>query len=179
MQFAAVLFTLGLALTSTFAEPIPKPKRQVSEYKNIVTGIATQVNVVDGLVTSYIGGTVPGTDVQEGNDVLVALINDGATTITGLEPLNTLEVLDLVGDLQDLIGTITTVVDNIIAAEPNFVADGLNDEVLTGLVALQGGAENLRAAVIPKIPEALQGTADELAAEIVADLQRAVDAYSD
>ncbi|KAL1961187.1 hypothetical protein VTO42DRAFT_3132 [Malbranchea cinnamomea] len=178
MKFLTTLFTFGLAI-GALAEPIPKPKRQVDAYKEVLYSIVDQIAIVDTLITAYVNGQVPGDDVQAASDELVAVINDGATTITGLPPLSVLDVLGLVGEITDIIDDTSGVVDNLIAAEPTFAADGLDDDVLAGLLGLEAASENLRTAIVPKVPSALQGLADSLAAQVTAELQRAIDAYSD
>lgn len=178
MQFATIFLTLGLAI-GVFSTPVPKQKRDVAQYKDVLFSVTDQIAVVDGLVGEYVAGQVPGTDVKAGADVLVTVVSDGATAISGFDPLSLIDVLGLVGDIQGLIDDVRIVVDNMIAAEPNFIADGLEGEVLATLNELKVAAEALRAELVPKIPESVQGTADEYAAQIVAEVQRAIDAYSD
>lgn len=178
MKFFTTLLTFGLT-AGVLAAPTSKDKRDVADYEDVMYTITDQIAVVDSLINSYVAGQVPGTDVQAANVVLVDLVNDGATQIAGFDPLTVLDVLGLVGVINGLIDDIGAVVDNLIAAEPNFIADGLNDEVLAGLYELQDAGENLRAALLPKVPSSLQNLADQLAAEVIAHLQRAIDAYSD
>lgn len=179
MKLFTTLLTFGLAAVGVLSAPTAKEKRDVSDYEDVMYTITDQIAVVDNLVNLYVAGQIPGTDVQAANDVLVDLINDGASQISGFTPLTVLEILGLVGVINGLIDDIGAVVDNLIAAEPNFIADGLNDEVLAGLYELQDAGETLRAALLPKVPSSLQGLADQLAAEVTAELQRAIDAYSD
>jgi hypothetical protein len=176
MKFASGILTLTLAY-SAFAEPIPKAKRALADYQNVFNNIGAQVGVVDASVASYVGGSIPGTDVQAESEELVSIINAGATAISGFAALNNLDALSLVSPIQTLTGEVADLVDAVIAAKPNFDADGLSDEVLTNLQDQRAATEDLRDAITPKVPAALQSIAATLANGIVAEIDRGIAAY--
>ncbi|KAL2814134.1 hydrophobic surface binding protein A-domain-containing protein [Aspergillus granulosus] len=170
----AGLISIALA-TSTFAKPI---KRALADYENVFNDISAQVAVVGGVVADYVGGSATADDVQDASDLLVTTINDGAAAIPGFAALTNLEALSLVGPIQDLTADVADLVDDVIAAEPNFIADGREADVLASLNAQKAGAEAVRDAITPKVPAALQDIAAELAQGIVTEIERGIAAYS-
>ncbi|KAL4733850.1 hydrophobic surface binding protein A-domain-containing protein [Aspergillus similis] len=178
MKFTTGFFTLTLAY-SAFAEPIPKAKRALSDYTGVFDAISAQVATVSSTVASYVAGSTAGSAVQDASTELVTIINDGATSVAGFDSLSSLEALQLVSPIQDLTADISDLIDAVIAAEPNFVADGLDGDVLTSLQDQKTAAEGLRDAITPKVPDALQDIASELAEGIVAEIDRGIAAYSD
>ncbi|KAL3482099.1 hydrophobic surface binding protein A-domain-containing protein [Aspergillus californicus] len=178
MKFLTSFLTLTLAF-GAFAEPIPKQKRALADYQNVFSDISDQVAVVSTNVASYVGGSIAGTVVQGSANDLVTIINDGATAVGGFAALGTLDALSLVSPIQTLTGDVADLIDSVIAAEPNFIADGLDDEVLASLQAQKTAAEALRDAVTPKVPAALQSIAADLAEGIVTEIERGIAAYSD
>ncbi|KAL5365960.1 hydrophobic surface binding protein A-domain-containing protein [Aspergillus floccosus] len=177
MKFLTAIFTLGLMATS-FAEPIPKAKRALSDYKNVIQSVSNQVAVVDTTVTNYVAGSVAGTAVQTASDKLVTVINTGTTTVNGLAALNTIDALSLVSPIQALADDVNDLIDNVIAAKPNFVADGLAGNVLASLQAQKTASQALAAAITAKVPSSLQSTANQLSSQITTAIQRGITAYS-
>ncbi|KAL4879250.1 hydrophobic surface binding protein A-domain-containing protein [Aspergillus karnatakaensis] len=176
MKFTGGLLALTL-VTSAFAEPIPKVKRSLAQYQAVFTGIRNQVNVVGSAVASYVGGSIPGTDVQSESEELVTIINTGAANIATYAALNTLDALALVAPIQALTGDVADVIDALIAAKPNFDGDGLSGEVLTNLQDQRAATASLRNAITPKVPAALQDIAAGLADGINAEIDRGIAAY--
>ncbi|KAL4928356.1 cell wall mannoprotein 1 family protein [Aspergillus undulatus] len=179
MKFATGLLTLTLVY-SAFAEPIPiaKEKRALSDYTAVFSAISTQVAAVSSSVASYVAGSTPGSTVQDASAELVSIINNGASSVSAFDSLSSLEALQLVSPIQDLTDDISSLVDAVIAAEPNFEADGLADDVLASLQDQKTAAEGLRDAITPKVPSALQDIAAELAEGIVTEIERGIAAYS-
>ncbi|KAL3455534.1 hydrophobic surface binding protein A-domain-containing protein [Aspergillus heterothallicus] len=174
MKFTGLL-TIALASTA-IAGPV---KRALADYQNVFNAISAQVAVVDGVVANYVGGSATADAVQDASDDLVTIINDGATSISGFASLTNLEALSLVSPIQTLTGDVSDLVDAVIAAEPNFVADGREADVLASLNAQKAGSEAVRDAITPKVPTALQSIAAELAQGIVDEIERGIVAYSD
>ncbi|RDW67410.1 cell wall mannoprotein 1 family protein [Aspergillus mulundensis] len=178
MKLATGFLTLTLAYNA-FAEPIPKAKRALSDYTAVFSAIQSQVATVSSTVASYVGGSTAGSSVQDASAELVTIINNGATSVAGFDSLSSLDALQLVSPIQDLTSDISGLVDAVIAAEPNFVADGLAGDVLTSLQDQKTAAEGLRDAITPKVPASLQDIASELAEGIVTEIERGIAAYSD
>ncbi|KAL2845917.1 hydrophobic surface binding protein A-domain-containing protein [Aspergillus pseudoustus] len=174
MKFAGLL-SIALA-TTAIAEPI---KRALADYQNVFNAISAQVAVVEGVVTNYVGGSATADDVQDASDDLSTIINNGATSISGFAALTNLEALSLVSPIQTLTGDVGDLVDAVIAAEPNFIADGREADVLASLNAQKTGSEAVRDAITPKVPAALQDIAADLAQGIVDEIERGIAAYSD
>lgn len=177
MKLASGLLTLTLAF-SAFAEPIPKQKRALSDYTGVFDKISTQVAAVSDSVASYVGGSTPGTDVQDAANTLVDVINEGATSVGGFDDLSNSDALALVSPIQTLTDDVGALVDAVIDAKPNFDEDGLSADVLSSLQAQKTAAESLRDAITPKVPDALQDIAAELAEGIVTEINRGITAYS-
>ncbi|KAL4940977.1 hypothetical protein BDV06DRAFT_223579 [Aspergillus oleicola] len=177
MRFTNIL-TLTLATTAISA-PLTKTKRALEDYEAVFTSIGSQVAVVSSTVSSYVSGSVPGSDVQTVSNDLVSVINSGATDVATFDSLSSLDALALVTPIQDLTADVGDLVDAVIAAESNFESDGLSGDVLASLEDQKGAAEALRDAVTPKVPAALQDIAQELAEGIVSEIERGIAAYSD
>lgn len=177
MKFLSAIFTLGLVATS-FAEPIPKAKRALADYQAVIKSVSNQVAVVDTTVANYVAGSVAGTAVQDASDKLVAVINTGTTTVNGLAALNSIDALGLVTPIQNLAKDVGTLVDHVIAAKPNFVADGLAGDVLASLQEQKTASQALAAAITAKVPSSLRDIANQLSSQITAHIQRGIDAYS-
>ncbi|KAL3485719.1 hydrophobic surface binding protein A-domain-containing protein [Aspergillus germanicus] len=174
MKFAGIL---SIALASTaLAEPI---KRALADYQNVFNAISAQVAVVDNVVASYVGGTATADAVQDASDDLETTINNGAAAIPGFAALGNLDALSLVGPIQDLTADVADLIDDLIAAEGDFVADGREGDVLASLNAQKTGTEAVRDAITPKVPAALQDIAETLSQGIVDEIERGIAAYSD
>ncbi|CEL08161.1 hydrophobic surface binding protein A-domain-containing protein [Aspergillus pseudodeflectus] len=173
MKFAGIL-SIALA-TTALAEPI---KRALADYQNVFNAISAQVAVVDTVVASYVAGTATADAVQDASDDLETTINNGAAAIPGFAPLGNLDALSLVGPIQTLTGDVADLIDDLIAAEPDFIADGRAADVLASLNAQKAGTEAVRDAITPKVPAALQDIAETLSQGIVDEIQRGIAAYS-
>ncbi|KAL4932560.1 cell wall mannoprotein 1 family protein [Aspergillus undulatus] len=173
------IFVPTILLAGALAERIHNQKRALEDYEEILDTVTAQIDVAGADLNNYIAGTVPGTVVQDSAAVLVTLINDAAETVTGLDPISVLDALNLLGPITTLTNDVDDLTNTLIAAEPNFISDGLADEVLLTLYDFRDAGENLRDAITPKVPAALQSIANSLADQVVADVQRAIDAYSD
>ena len=177
MKFGATLVTFGLAIGAAFAEPIPKfSKRALQDYLDVISGINTQVNLVESLFAGYTGGD--GTPVLNAGNDLVDLINQGTTDVGTFAPLNTADGLLLVQPIIDLTDDVNAAIDTTIAKESVVDANGYHQDVYDNLVAQKAASEALADAISAKVPADLQDLADQLSAEIAAAIQRGIDAYA-
>ncbi|KAL4891246.1 hydrophobic surface binding protein A-domain-containing protein [Aspergillus ambiguus] len=177
MKFFSTVLVLSLVATS-IAEPIAKAKRALADYEAVIQSVSDQVAVVKTTVGNYATGSVDGAAVQDASDDLVAVINKGTTTVNGLAALTSIQALGLVTPIQDLADAVGTLIDDLIAAKPDFVADGLDDDVLASLQEQKTASQALADAISAKVPAALQEIADELSSQIITEIQRGIDAYS-
>ncbi|KKK14388.1 hypothetical protein P175DRAFT_0434164 [Aspergillus ochraceoroseus IBT 24754] len=177
MKFMTTLVTVSLAF-GAFAEPIAQKKRALADYQAVFQDISDQVTVIQTDVASYVAGSIAGTVVQDDSSTLVDVINNGTTTISGLDSLSNLDALGLVSPIQNLTSGVSDLVDAVIAAKPNFDADGLSAATLTSLQTQKNASEGLRDTITPKVPSALSSIAADLANGIVSEIQRGIDAYS-
>ncbi|KAL2812755.1 hydrophobic surface binding protein A-domain-containing protein [Aspergillus granulosus] len=168
-----------MLLAGVFAGPTPKHKRDLEDYEEILDGAIAQIDVAAADLNGYIAGTVPGTTVQASAEALVVILNDAAVAVVGFDPLTVLDTLQLISRITNLVDDVDALADTIIDAEDEFIADGLNDEVLATLYDFRDAGEALRDALTPKVPAGLQGTANDLADQVVADLERVITAYTD
>ncbi|KAL2834584.1 hypothetical protein BJY01DRAFT_253077 [Aspergillus pseudoustus] len=168
-----------MVFASALAGPTPKHKRDLADYTEILDGAIAQIDIAAADLDGYIAGTVPGTTVQASAEVLVGIINDAATAVAGFDPLTVIDTLQLISRITNLVNDVDALADTIIDAEDEFIADGLNDEVLATLYDFRDAGEALRDALTPKVPSGLQGVANSLADQVVADLERVIAAYTD
>ncbi|KAL4912687.1 hydrophobic surface binding protein A-domain-containing protein [Aspergillus aurantiobrunneus] len=178
MKLTAVIVPTML-LAGVLAEPIPNQKRALEDYEQLLDTVTAQIDVVGADLNNYLAGTAPGTVVQDSSAELISLIDDAASTVTGLDPISVLDALSLLGPITTLTNEVDTLTNVLIEAEPNFITDALADDVLLTLYDFRAAGESLRDAITPKVPAALQSIANALADQVVADVQRAIDAYSD
>ncbi|CEL10353.1 hypothetical protein ASPCAL13474 [Aspergillus calidoustus] len=174
----STLLVPSMLLAGAIAGPTPK-KRDLEDYEEILDVAIAQIDVAAADLNGYIAGTVPGTTVQASAEVLVDLLNDAATAVATFDPLTVLETFQLISRVTSLVNDVDDLADTIIDAEDEFIADGLNDEVLATLYDFRDAGEALRDALTPKVPAGLQSTANALADQVVADLERVITAYTD
>ncbi|KAL1959197.1 hypothetical protein VTO42DRAFT_2702 [Malbranchea cinnamomea] len=177
MKFGATVVTLGLAIGASFAEPIPKVKRALQDYVDVITGINDQVNLVGTLFSAYTGGDASAI-VQAGED-LVALINQGTSDVNGFDPLSVADGLSLVQPILDLTDDVNATIDIVISKEAVVDANNYHDTVVQNLQDQKAASDGLAAAITAKTPAELADLAAELAAGVSAAIQRGIDAYSD
>ncbi|KAL5337267.1 hydrophobic surface binding protein A-domain-containing protein [Aspergillus crustosus] len=178
MKFTSVLVPTML-LASVLAEPIPSDKRALSDYRDILETVTDQIDVAAADLDAYINGTVPGSVVQAASEELVDLLEQAVIDIGPLASLSVLDALQLITPITTLVNRVDSLTNILIAAEPNFIADGLDDEVLAILYEFKAAGEDLRDVITPKVPSGLQRLANQLADQVVADVDRAIAAYSD
>ena len=178
MKFGATLITFGLAIGAAFAEPIPKfSKRALQDYVDVITGINTQVDLLNSLFGGYTGGD--GTAILNAGNDLVALIDQGTADVNTFAPLNTADGLLLVQPILDLTDDVNAVIDTTIAKESVVDANGYHQDVLDNLNLQKSSSEALADAISAKVPAELQDLANELAGAIAAAIQRGITAYTD
>ncbi|KAL4863459.1 hypothetical protein BDV12DRAFT_189660 [Aspergillus spectabilis] len=178
MKFTT-LFVPTMLLAGVFAEPIPTDKRALSDYRDILETVTDQIDVAADDLNGYIAGTIPGSVVQASSEELVILLEEAVVDIGPLAPLSVVDALQLIAPITTLVNRVDALTNILISAEPNFITDGLNDEVLAILYEFKAAGEDLRDVITPKVPSGLQSLANQLADQVVADVDRAIAAYSD
>lgn len=177
MKFFTTLLTLGLVGTS-IAEPIRISKRSADDYKGVIQTVSDQVAVVDKAVADYVGGSAKGDGVITASDKLIEVINTGKTNVEGFDPLSSTDALAIVKPIETLTDDVGKLVDDVIAAKPNFDKDTLSAKILAGLKAQKEAAQGLADAITAKVPDALKDMAKELSAGIAKNIQKGIDAYA-
>ncbi|KAL4876821.1 hydrophobic surface binding protein A-domain-containing protein [Aspergillus karnatakaensis] len=178
MKFTSIIVPTML-LAGVIAEPIPAEKRALSDYRNILNTVTAQIDVAANDLDDYLAGSVPGTVVQASSEVLVDLLEQAVIDIGPLAPLSVIDALQLITPITTLVNRVDDLTNVIISAEPNFIADGLEADVLAILLEFKAAGEDLQTVITPKVPAGLQSLANSLAAQVVADVDRAIAAYSD
>jgi hypothetical protein len=167
------LFVPTMLVAGVFAEPIPTHKRALSDYRDILETVTDQIDIAADDLNDYIAGTIPGSVVQASSEQLVILLEEAVVDIGPLAPLSVVDALQLITPITTLVNRVDSLTNILISA------DGLDAEVLAILYDFKAAGEDLRDVITPKVPSGLQSLANQLADQVVADVDRAIAAYSD
>lgn len=176
MKWSTILMPLGLAL-GVVAEPVPVMKRDLASFQKFLTDIEQGINHLTSLIQDYTGG--PGTDVLEYNEELIRLIYDSVEIAEASEQLSYNDGLLLAAQISALMTSITPPIDLLIEKKQLGIENGIAYDVKMAITAMYDATEALGQAIKDKMDPAMKEVADSLNAEILADIQRGVDAYAD
>lgn len=109
---------------------------------------------------------------------VLSAINDGTDTAEDSAPLTTQEALSIATAVQTLATTVNGTMQAIINAHDDFEHLLLAPIVLIDLKKQKSASDDMSAAIIAKVPEALQGIATNLAAPIGDSFDQAIEAFS-
>jgi Hydrophobic surface binding protein A len=108
---------------------------------------------------------------------LLSDINDSTKTASASANLTVDETLTVAGATLNLVSTVETTLDNIVAGENLFNLELVSPVIYLNLVQEKTATDKFSAAVISKVPEALQSTAQSIIAPIDAAFIAAISAF--
>ncbi|KAK8150178.1 hypothetical protein G3M48_003679 [Beauveria asiatica] len=152
MKYASVL-TLGLAAAASAS----LAERDAEPYKKVIASITTAVDNLDSAVQDYSGGSKQ--PVMDASNALVKALDDGKTTIDGLDSLSAGDAGPLTGDLTSLSAKSQTLTNDLKDKRGDVEQAGECDAVRSALGDINTSAQKLVDAAVSKIPKGLQSIA--------------------
>lgn len=139
--------------------------------------IAAKTDTLNETVASWDGhllGTLP--IVIKSTDLLDA-INDATEAAEQSAPLNNIEAVTVALATNNLVSDTNSTLTTIITARPKFDHLLLRPVILLNLKQQKEASSRFSAAVIEKVPEALQDAAKAIVAKLDASLEAALEVY--
>ncbi|KAL2867745.1 cell wall mannoprotein 1 family protein [Aspergillus lucknowensis] len=173
MKFCIALSALSLLAPGVLAGPA-KVERDIATIQGVLSDINSQVNA---LQTAIQATPLDPEAIVAQSDTLVQTIKDGAVTVNAQPVLTQLEALGLVAPTQQLADDTDATVQTLIGVKEDIVELGEGCTTLEALQAQYEAAQELAAAIVSKVPDALGDIANELAQSISTAIQNGIDAY--
>ncbi|KAF6843140.1 antigenic cell wall [Colletotrichum musicola] len=140
--------------------------------------IAAQNTELGDTVASWDGGLFGTLPIIIDSTKLLIKINEASKVAEESEPLNLIEAITVAQSTQKLAGGVETTLGNVVDAKPKFDRLLLSPVILLNLKQEKSATDKFSAAVIEKVPEALQGAAKTLVGQIETAFNNAIDTYS-
>ncbi|KAI3538303.1 hypothetical protein CPAR01_09207 [Colletotrichum paranaense] len=140
--------------------------------------IAAQNTELGDTVSSWDGGLFGTLPIIIDSTKLLIKINEATKVAEDSEPLSALEAIGVAQATQKLSSGVQTTLTAVVDAKPKFDKLLLSPVILLNLKSEQSATDKFSAAVIEKVPEALQAFAKTLIEPIDTAFNNAIDAYS-
>ncbi len=170
MIFTKVLLSLA-AVASTVVADGAAIAAALEKVNNITTTLQTTVSSWDGDLLGALPITIQSAE-------LLSAINEGTKTAKASAALETLEAVTVAEDTIALGSSVNSTITAIIAAKPKFDKLLLSPVILLNLELEKSATDELSAAIIEKVPAALQATAQQLVSVIDDSFDEGLDAYN-
>lgn len=171
MRYASVL-TLGLAAAASASIA----ERDAGPYKKVIESITTAVDNLDSVVQEYSGGDKQ--PVIDASDALVKALDDGRTTIDGLDNLSAGDAGPLTGDLTSLSAKSQTLTNDLKDKRGDVEKASECDAVRSALGDINTSAQKLVDAAVSKIPKGLQSIASGFVSQFTNGFKQTQDYFS-
>lgn len=176
MKLSTCFVALGLAL-GVVSEPVPIHKRGVDVFLGFLAEIEQGINGLTTLLADYTGG--PGDDIIAYSDELVQLILDSVEVAKAEPQLSEEDGLTLAGSIGKLMESVGPPIDILIEKKPLGIENGIAYKVKVAISKMYEATDALSLVIGDKMHPKYKDLAETIRQEILADLQRGVDAYAD
>ncbi|KAL1891486.1 hypothetical protein Sste5346_007577 [Sporothrix stenoceras] len=129
-------------------------------------------------VEDWSGGLLGSIPIVTQSAHVLSAINDGTDTAEDSDPLTTEEALSIATAVSTLATTVNGTMTALINAHDDFEHLLLAPIVLLDLKTQKSASDDMSAAIIAKVPQALQAIATNLAAPIAASFEQAIEVFS-
>ncbi|KAL2838618.1 hypothetical protein BJY01DRAFT_250857 [Aspergillus pseudoustus] len=179
MKFKATLLTCALIIPTTLAwSPyLLGPKRVLPDYEAIIDSLTTATNYFSAWIAEYASSIITGADLYAHTAELTDAYTGGSGSVIQLVALGPSDALGLVEAVIELRDATGDMVDRLISAKANLVADSLDDEVVVWLGELGGEMEYLRDLIVDKAPSTLRDVVFDIVDSIPEEIRRAEDGF--
>lgn len=171
MKYGTVLSLTLAAITSASIG-----ERDSAPYKKVVESITSSVESLDSAVQGYDGNDK--TPVIDASDALVKSLDDGKTTIDGLDSLSASDAGPLSGSLTTLSSKSQTLTDDLKGKRGDVEKAGECDAVRKALGDINTSAQALVDAAVGKIPKGLQSLAQGFVSQFTNSFKETQDYFS-
>ncbi|ERT01709.1 antigenic cell wall galactomannoprotein [Sporothrix schenckii 1099-18] len=172
MRVSTVVRAAFVAVTATTAAA--SGADIVSALDNVDSATQKLQNIVNG----WSGGLLGSLPILPQSARVLSAINDGTDTANDSDPLTQDEALGIATAVTTLSTTVNSTMTALINRHDDFEHLLLAPVVLIDLKLQKKASDDMSAAIIAKVPAALQGIASNLAAPIGASFDQAIEAFS-
>ncbi|KAH7134097.1 antigenic cell wall galactomannoprotein-like protein [Dactylonectria macrodidyma] len=169
-----MLFPKVLALVSLASTALASGASIVAA----ISTISATTTDLDDAVTSWSGGVLGTIPIVIKSTALLIDINNGTKTAEASAALSIAEALQVAQATIKLSDVVVDALDNIVAAKPKFDKLLLSPVIWVNLQLQQKATKEFSAAVVEKVPAALQAVAETLVAGINTAFEEAIEAYA-
>ncbi|KAH7150272.1 putative antigenic cell wall galactomannoprotein [Dactylonectria estremocensis] len=169
-----MLFPKVLALASLASTALASGASIVAA----ISTISATTTDLDDAVTSWNGGLLGTIPIVIKSTALLIDINNGTTTAEASAALSVAEALQVAQATIKLSDVVVAALDNIVAARPKFDKLLLRPVIWINLQLQQKATQEFSAAVVEKVPAALQPVAEALVEGIENAFAAAIEEYA-
>jgi hypothetical protein len=171
----SLLFT-GAAI----AAPSAFVKRDIAAFESAFSAIDDAINTFDTAVkaltpTTDVSSALP--DLTTKSDAIVTALDDGTTTVTAQPALSLTDAVQLLSLSNTLTSSANQTVTDLITAKPEIDAAGEDSFVVTQLTSVKTASQGFIAAVVAKVPSAVQGLANSQASQVITALDTGITTF--
>jgi len=153
-----------------------KCKRDVTAITGAMTKVQAALADLDTTIKSITASSSPEALVGKSKAVTAAL-DAGTTSVSAQEPITLADALQVQGAATKLATATTTTIDDLIAKQAVITQAKQAQTALTQLQAQKAAAQKFAAAIVSKVPKAVQQIATQSAGSITAAIDKGVTAF--
>jgi hypothetical protein len=168
-------FTVTSVIALALGAQAANVARDLATIQKVISDIQTQTQALDTAVKGYTTDFGP---VQSAATALQNLIVSGTTTVNAQPVLSLLDASQTAQTVTDLSTIVTNTVNDLIASQATFVANGKAADVLKTLQDQKSASQALADALTSKVPAELQTVAAQLSAAISDALTKGITAFT-
>jgi hypothetical protein len=145
---------------------------------NALNNVDSETQQLQSIVEDWSGSLLGSFPIVTQSAHVLSAINDGTDTAEDSDPLTIEEALSIATAVTTLATTVNGTMTALINAHDEFEHWLLAPIVLLDLKTQKSASDDMSAAIIAKVPTALQAIAQNLAAPISASFDQAIDVFS-
>ena len=153
-------------------------KRDVQTILTALNNVNSAATTLDTAVKGFTGSAAGVTTLNSDAAAVLSAINTGTTNVQGTTPISDLDALSVASATENLINTLNTTIDDLIAKKPTLATAGQTSTVLTDLEQQESASAALGNAIASKVPSDLTSVAQSLNAQIAQNFQNGIAAFS-
>jgi hypothetical protein len=165
---------------AVIAAPSKFAKRDLAAFQSAFGAVDTAITTFDTAVkaltpTTDISTVLP--DLTTKAEAIVTALNDGTTSVNAQPALSLTDSVSLLSLASTLTSSANETVTDLIAARSEIDAAGEDSFVVTELTNVKTASQTFIAAVVSKVPSAVQGLANSQASQVITALNTGITAF--
>lgn len=169
---AALFALIGTALASPAIL-----KRDVQTILTALNNVNSAATTLDTAVKAFTGTAAQVSTLNSDAAAVLSTLNTGTTNVQGTSSISDSDALQVASATENLINTLNTTIDDLIAKKSTLATAGQTSTVLSDLEQQESASTALGNAVASKVPSDLTSVANSLNAEIKQNFDNGIAAF--